>query len=550
MTDTLISVLETSAAQGQTSLGVAETGETWTLAELLARSRAVAHGLHERGALPGCTVGLIVQNDESFLRTLLGVQYAGAVPVPLALPFAFGGLDEFSTHLRRIVQDCDMRYLAVGHQMRRVRGRLAELLPGTTLIDVDELSGNGPERAVRVEPESLALLQYTSGSTAAPKGVRLTHRNVAAGLHAITVASEITRADILGAWLPLFHDMGLFSVLSGLAAAGMVWLWQPGSFVRHPAKWLIDFARYRCTLCAAPNFFFDYLNHAAGEIPDGSLDLSSWRLAYNGAEPVNASTIEQFHQRFAAAGLRVETMYPVYGMAEATLAVTFPTVGQAPHILSVDRAELAGAGRVVPVDRHCDASRLVVGVGHPVPGMRVRIAGAGGQQVGEIQISGTPVTSGYHGLPRDASHTADGWLRTGDLGFLLNGELYVVGRIKDMVIVHGINYFAEDAEALVRDVAGVYHQRCAAVPAVADDGAEVLALVVETQLREPERRAELAHALRARLRTGLGLPTMVRLVAPHSLPVTSSGKIRRLRVRDSLASGQLGAISTTSGAGR
>jgi fatty-acyl-CoA synthase len=545
MSDNLLDLLEARAARGGPALGVTDTGEVFTLSELLAHSRRAAAGLHRRGVEPGAAVGLVVQNDASFLRTLLGVLYAGAVPVPLALPFAFGGLDEYSAHLRRIVADCDMRHLVIGHQMRRVQGRLERVLTATVLVDADDLAAGTAERAIPADPDSLALLQYTSGSTAAPKGVELTHRNVTAGLHAIRVASRLRRTDVLGAWLPMFHDMGLFSVLSALSAGGMVWLWQPGAFVRHPAQWLAEFAARGCTLCAAPNFFFDYLNRVADEILKQPIDLSRWRLAYNGAEPVNARTIEQFHRNFTGVGLRPETMYPVYGMAEATLAVTFPTVGETPKVLSVDRTELGRGGRVVKVDTGSDESRLVVGVGRAVPGVQVRIAAEGGGVagtgvVGEIQICGAPVTAGYHRLPRDVSHTQDGWLRTGDLGFLLEGELYVVGRIKDVVIVHGTNYFAEDAEALVRDVAGVYRKRCAAVPAMSENGVETLALVAETQIEEPQGRAELAHALRVRLHRGLGLPALVHLVAPHALPQTSSGKIRRLRVRDRLASGELG----------
>jgi acyl-CoA synthetase (AMP-forming)/AMP-acid ligase II len=297
-------------------------------------------------------------------------------------------------------------------------------------------------------------------------------------------------------------------------------------------------------VCAAPNFFFEHITQAADDLPDGSVDLSAWRLAYNGAEPVNACTIERFTRRFADAGLRAETMYPVYGMAEATLAVTFPGVGDPPRVLSVDRSELGLDGRAVPVEPGSNRSRLVVGVGRAVPGMRLRIVAPDGRTapegtVGEIQISGPSVTSGYHRYPLDASHTPDGWLRTGDLGFLDDEELFVVGRIKDVVIVHGINYYAEDAEALVRDAAGVFGKRCAAVSTTIEDGTEMLALVAETPIEEPAARDELARALRALLSAGLGLPAVVHLVAPHTLPVTSSGKIRRLRVRDRLASGDL-----------
>jgi fatty-acyl-CoA synthase len=549
MDTTLIELLETTAGNGTAQLGMAETGELSSLSDLLGESRKMASALAERGVTPGSFVGLILQNDAWFMRSMLAVQYAGATPVPLALPFAFGGMEEYGRHLQRIASDCEMRHVLVGPQLKRVRTRLDGLLDGTELVAVEDLSLDGPELRIPMDPESLALLQYTSGSTAAPKGVRLTHSNVLAGLHAIRVASELGPTDVLGAWLPMFHDMGLFSVLSAITAGGTVWMWSPGGFIRRPAQWLTEFADHGCTLVAAPNFFFDHLVQAAGDLPEGGVDLSPWRLAYNGAEPVNARTVEQFQETFGRYGLRAETMYPVYGMAEATLAVTFPRCGERPTTLTVDREELGINHTVVPVPADAPEGRRTVAVGRPVPEMRVRIVAAdetvqAENGVGEIHIAGPSVTTGYHKRPRSESHTDDGWLATGDLGFLRDGQLYVVGRIKDVVIVHGTNYYAEDAEALVRDVPGVYRKRCAAVPATAANGAEQMALVAESSIDDPAEREALIRDLRARLSTGLGLPVEVHLVAPLALPQTSSGKIRRRQVRDRLATGVLVTLSS------
>jgi acyl-CoA synthetase (AMP-forming)/AMP-acid ligase II len=467
--------------------------------------------------------------------------YAGAVPVPLALPSALDGAGRYAAHLSAIAADSGMTHIVTGSELRRLGSRLAA--SGLSLLAPEEIASCHTSLCVPADPDAIALIQYTSGSTSAPKGVTLTHRNIAAGVHAIIQASKITADDTVGCWLPLFHDMGLFSVLSGLAASGEVVLWRPGGFVRDPAGWLTEFASLGGTLCPAPNFCYDYLLTVAERFAGTGLDLSRWRLAYNGAETVQARTVEEFIRTFASYGFRSETMFPVYGMAEATLAVTFPEAGRAPRITWVDRAALADARRAIAAEPASAQARALVGLGRPVPGIRLRISGGGDsvapdRTVGEIQITGTAVTAGYYRRPPGEYFTADGWLRTGDTGFLDDGDLFVAGRIKDVIIIRGTNYYAEDAEAIVRDLPDVYRHRCAAV--AGDD--ETLTVVVETGLAEPEDRAKLAKLVKAELLAGLGVSNVdIRLVGPYRLPQTSSGKIKRRVVQATLAGGQPGA---------
>lgn len=542
MDSTLTGLLERSARSSRPcELHLVKEGRTLPLDDLVAESQCFAAGLYDHGVRPGDRVGLILRNGAGFLHTLLGAVYAGAVPVPLALPSSFGDPGVHAAHVHRVALDCGMRHLVVGPEVLRPGERLTEVVAdtGLRLLTEEALAGSDTRLAVPSAPDGIALIQYTSGSTSAPKGVVLTHRNVAAGLAAIRLGTRMTEADTMAVWLPLFHDMGLFSLLAGLTSCSRAVLWQPARFVREPVKWLTEFAEFGCTICPAPNFFYDGLLDVADRLAGTGLDLSSWRLAVNGAEPVQRRTVEEFTRRFAEFGLRDDAMFPVYGMAEATLAVTFSRVGGKPRVIWVDREELSVRGRAVPADEGTASARALVSVGRAVPGIRVRVAAEGAADtpegtVGEIEISGTPVTSGYYRHSEPGRFTADGWLRTGDLGFLLEGELYVAGRHKDMIIIRGANYYAEDAEDAVRDLPDVYRNRCVAVPLAQEDH-EGMALVVETKLTEPERRADLVRAVRARLRSALGLENVrVQLTDPHTLPRTSSGKVQRRQVKAAL----------------
>ncbi|MFF4031264.1 AMP-binding protein [Streptomyces sviceus] len=550
MEDTLIGRLEERARRPDpTVVRLPGSGEETNLRDLLDRARFLAGDLHEAGVRPGDVVGVVLQNGTGFLATLFGLMYAGAIPAPLALPHSLGGLDAYGRHLAAVAEDCGMRFLVTGVELRRLRGRLADNLDGgPVVLDLDTLPQVESRLCLPIDPDRPGFIQYTSGSTSAPKGVVLSQRAMATGVEAIVAAAQVTRDDTIGLWLPLFHDMGLVSVLVGLLAAGKLVLWRPADFVRRPAQWLAAFAEENCTVCTAPNFFYDHLVAVADQFDSVPLDLSAWRVACNGAEPVQAHTVEEFTRVFARHGFAAGAVCPVYGMAEATLAVTFSEVGKGARTVWMDRAQLRGPGRAVSAEPGSVTAQALVSVGRPVPGMRVRIAdGEGGEglaagagRVGEVQIMGPAVTSGYHGRPRGEAFTADGWLRTGDLGFLDDdGELFIAGRDKNMVVVRGENFYAEDAEAVVRDLSGVYRNRCVAIAGSGSgSGGETLVLVVETALSDDGERADLEHRLTSALTAALGLTEVkVRLVEPYWLPQTSSGKVQRNRVRAVLESG-------------
>ncbi|SDZ19851.1 Acyl-CoA synthetase (AMP-forming)/AMP-acid ligase II [Micromonospora pattaloongensis] len=535
--ETVTGLLERIAATGTGELLVAETGERVPLADLLRISRTAAAQLRADGVRRGDPVGLVAENGLVFLRALLGILHAGAVAVPLAIPSAMGGVHGYVDHLRRVLTDSAMRHLVVSSACLRVlRARTAEL-PAVRLIDGDALPTTGSELAEPVSTDSLAVIQYTSGSTLRPRGVMLSHRNVVAGLDAIVDGCALTRTDVAGLWIPLFHDMGLFSTLAALVQGMRVVLWRPSTFVRRPAAWLEQFVDHGCTVTTAPNFFYDQLMDDADRIPK-DLDLSTWRLGLNGAEPVQATTVDRFRGAFADRGLRPDIMVPVYGMAEATLAVTFARRGTRPSVLWLDRTRTHESGLVVPAEPGAPGARPLVAVGQAVRGVRIRIAGADGAEdrLGEIEIAGTPVTAGYFREPAGDLFTYDGWLRTGDEGFVHGGELYVAGRTKNIVVIRGHNYYAEDAEAIVRDLPGVYRRRCAAV-GQDDERGERLVMVVETGIESSDERRSLTNRIRSEISAGLGLlDVAVQLIPPQSLPRTSSGKVQRAKVRASVPS--------------
>lgn len=505
-------------------------------------ARAMAAALPSDGQL---RIGLLMANGEPWLRVFLAATRLGAVAVPLAIPAGFRGLEAYNAHIARIAKDAQLDAVIFDDLVAAVIPGLQTGSSTTRFIHHAALTADARHPVLApttAEPGRLAVLQYTSGSTSAPKGVMLTEGNILAGLRPISYDTDWDPdTDSVGVWIPLFHDMGLFGTLAGLVRGSSVCLWTPTEFVKRPLQWLKSFAASQASILPAPNFFFDYLTAAAADAPDAvaGLDLSSWRIAFNGSEHVRWQTIESFTERFGPHGFRPATMFPVYGLAEATLPVTFPRIGELPRKRDMDRAVL-GAG---------SGSRTVTCVGRAVSGIELRIEvdpGAGGSAVpgkalvGEVQVRGKAVTSGYLNLPAsEQPFTADGWLKTGDLGFLDESGLYITGRAKDMIAVNGENYYAEDVEEIVRASPLLDRRHCAAVPWTDEGGRDAMLVLVETA-RTGDDAEKLAGALRDDINGQLGLAAVqVRALPPKSLPYTSSGKIRRRQVLADLEPGEM-----------
>jgi fatty-acyl-CoA synthase len=510
------------------------SGERITARDLDEAATGFACALLAEGVGPGDVVGVLVPTTALFLVALFGVQRAGAAVSVLPTPISLGTGSSPARRIAAMADTAAMTHVVVDPVYDDTATALRRLRPNLTVVPPGLSLPGGARRLPAVTPDDLAIVQFTSGSTSAPKGVMLPHRTVVAGLAACVHSGRFSPDDVFVQWVPTFHDMGLIGLLSHLLNGADVHAFPPSTFVRRPRKVLRYFAERGGTVLTGPNFSYDHLLSAVDKEFLSALDLSSWRLAFNGAEPVRAETVRRFADELAVAGVRDNVMYPAYGMAEATLSITFPEPGSVPRILGVDRRALA-EGRIVP------GGKELVALGSPVFGMSVRIvddagAEAGEDRLGEIQISGTPVTTGYYDDPEATAAVFDGrWLRTGDLGFWHDGLLYIGGRAKEVMILRGQNHFPEDVEAVARQVPGVYRRRCVAFADDGDGDGEHIAVVVERDSRGPGAE-EIAAEVARRVAAELDLTRIrVHVVRPNWLPRTTSGKWQRGAARERLA---------------
>lgn len=544
---------ELARGKPETSVVYPGPGIVMTARELWDAARAHASGLVRAGVRPGEVVGLLAPAGPALPVSVFGVTLAGAAIS--VLPTGLVVTDARATlwRLARIVDAAGMRHVLASDEYATLAAGLRALRPDLTILD-PAVTGPPGTALPGAGPGSLAVVQFTSGSTSRPKGVMLQHRNVMAGLRGLVAAVDFGPGATLVNWVPHFHDMGLFMQLASLIEGRDFHVFSPLSFVRSPESFLAYFAEHGGTITACPNFAYDLLAGATAGLPEGS--LRRWRMAINGAEPVLPATMDRFAAEFAPLGVGPAVMSPGYGMAEATLSVALSAPDEVARTVHVNRNLLADRHQVSVVSEGDPAAKAVVSVGRPTPGISLRIAGgngAGGDRagengadedgvgdrgegrLGEIQLRGSSVTSGYLGEPAaTAALFDDGWLRTGDLGFLLDGRLYVTSRIKDMIIVDGRNYFPEDAEEIATAVPGVSRGRCVAF-ASRDDGVEAITVVAEGARRADP--AELAARIRREVVAGLGLAAVsVQIVGPGRLPRTTSGKKQRALTRDRLGS--------------
>jgi acyl-CoA synthetase (AMP-forming)/AMP-acid ligase II len=496
-------------------------------------ARRLAHALRERGVQPGDRVALVLPTGADFVEGFFGVQLAGAVPVPLYPPVRLGRMEEYLAATTRMLTVVGAKLVLSDRRVKLLLGqaiaRAAVPLGCPTVAELREAGPNELEHSTR--PEAPGLIQFSSGSTVDPKAVALSHHALitqCAALEALMKPAEGEPAGV--SWLPLYHDMGLIGcLLSAIYQAGPLALLPPEAFLVKPALWLRALSRHRATISPAPNFAYGLCLKRVKPVDVQGVDLSRWSHALNGAEPVSAETMEKFSSRFAEQGFRREALMPVYGMSEASLAVSFTSNVGPKRALALDPVALATEGRVAPAAAH---SRTVVSVGTAVPGCELEVRDDAGAVLGEgalgrVLVRGPFLMSGYFG-DQAATECAvkDGWLDTGDLGFVEQGELFVCGRSKDVVIVRGRNHAPQEFEDALEAIEGV-RTGCAVALGFVPEGEtdERLLLLVETTgtppdaLKEQVRGAVLA-------RTGVDPHTVV-LLEPGTLPRTSSGKLRR-----------------------
>jgi fatty-acyl-CoA synthase len=533
-----------AAAQTQVSLFFVnrkEQEQEVPMARVRERALSIAADLTARGVRMGDRVALVLPTCPEFVECLFGVLCAGAIPVPLYPPVRLGRLEEYHSKTAAMLRAVDAALVVTDESIRRFLGAPVQLAaPRLGCVTASSL-GVTNSLEIEVASDNVALIQFSSGTTHDPKPVALTHANLLSNLAAIEryILEDGTPNPVGVTWLPLYHDMGLIgNLLSAFYFPGKLVLLPPELFVTVPGAWLRAISRHRGTITAAPNFAFGLcLKRIRDDELDG-VDLSSWRISLNGAEAVSPVVQRRFNERFARWGLRASALTPCYGMAEASLGVTFKPAGTSFRTLGVDAEKLARDGVVAP------GTKELVSVGRPLAGVEVEIRDAAGMslppgRVGHVFVRGPSVMAGYFArtdLTDQAIH--DGWLDSGDLGFTEDGELFVCGRHKDIIVVRGANHAPEEFEAALESLPGV-RTGCAVavgfVPAGGDD--EALAMLVESTTDAPSTLADDV-ALRVQERTRIR-PAHVELLAPGTLPRTSSGKLRRREARTQWLAGTL-----------
>ncbi|MEZ5144406.1 MAG: fatty acyl-AMP ligase [Acidimicrobiales bacterium] len=531
-----------------------DTGVTVPWSQLHDEAKALATALQVRGIGPGDHVALLGPTSRPLVTMIQATWLAGATVMVLPLPMRLASIEEFVHQTRVRVIKGDTSLLVIDDQ-------LAEFIspePGDPpTASFDELAGEAATvgtaswRRPPEDPERLAILQFTSGSTSEPKGVMLPDRVLCANLDAAVEAGDLQDDDVFISWLPLYHDMGLVGMLSipMTIGRGLV-LGAPQDFLARPLRWLEWMSDHRGTVTAGPNFSWVLATRALRRAE--GLDLSSMRIALNGAEPVDPRSVEAFCAAAAPFGFRPEAVFPAFGMAELAIAGTFPVPLTGLRTDPVDRRVLEGERLAVPAEPGAEGTREFVRLGRAVPGLEIRVVDPdsgselGAREVGELEIRGTSVTTGYYKNPdATAALFRDGWLRTGDLAYLLDGELVLCGRIKDVIILGGRNVFPEDIERAVATVDGVRPGNIIAFGVEGNKGHERVVVVAEAKGDDHDA---IRHEVHHRAMEVSGVPPHeIVLVSPGTLPKTSSGKLQRSLCRQRFLLGELELVGASAG---
>ena len=533
-----------------------ESGEARiSYAQLRREADQVAAGLQRAGLAPRQSVAIMLPTSPDYFYAFFGILRAGGIPVPIYPPARASQIEE---HVRRhagILSNAETALLITAPEARGVARLLETRVAGLRrVLTVPELkAGDGAAQAVAIRRDDIAFIQYTSGSTGDPKGVVLTHANLLANIRGIGQMTGLSADDVFVSWLPLYHDMGLICAwLASLAFAAPLVVMSPLAFLARPERWLQAIARYRGTVSAAPNFAYELCVKRIADASIRGLDLSSWRIAANGAEPVMPDTLRRFGERFAPYKFNPAALTPVYGLAESTVGLLCPPLGRGPRIDRVQRAPFSAGGRAVPAAADDATALQFVSCGVVMPGHQVRIVDADGREVGEriegrLEFRGPSATAGYYRNPAGTKKLMDGeWLDSGDRAYLAGGEIHLTGRVKDIIIRGGRNIYPHELEDAVGAIPGV-RRGCVAVFGSADpaSGTERLVVLAETRLTGATDAAA-RDALRARIVAAtlamLGeAPDEVVLAPPQTVLKTSSGKIRRAACRELYSSGRIDA---------
>lgn len=521
-----------------------------TFADLQHGAERLAVGLTEEGLAPGEAVSIMLPTSRQYLESFFGVLLAGGIPVPIYPPARPSQLEDHLKRHARILGNAGAKYLITVPEGRSVGRLLRRQVEGLRAVVTPEdlLAHPGEYRPVPAGTEDIALLQYTSGSTGQPKGVILSHANLLANIQAMGDRVQASSDDVFVSWLPLYHDMGLIGAwLGSLYFAMLAVLLPPTAFLTRPWRWFQTIHRHGATISAAPNFAYELCLAKIPEDRFEGLDLSSLRLAFNGAEPVSPQTVRHFVERFSRYGLAPTALSPVYGLAESAVGLTFPPLGRGPLIDRVRRDTFERTGRAVPATGEESVAEFVA-CGQPLLGYEIRIVDDSGREVserqaGHLQFRGPSATRGYLSNPEATAKLFDGdWLDSGDLAYVAAGDVYLTSRVKDVIIRAGRNIYPYELEEAVGDLADV-RKGCVAVFGSTAPGSDIeqLVVVAETRATDPARLTDLRRQIETLASDILGVaPDDVILAPPRTVLKTSSGKIRRAGCRELYEQEQIG----------
>lgn len=551
---TLLEMVENGIANGEIPLTFLDRcgNETHrSYQDILDGAQITATYLKNRGLQSGDKVILILMTGDEFIHSFFGTLLAGGIPVTASPPLTMGNISKYLHNLSHIVRNSEAKFMISFPRISKVIGRVLagdnQLTHFILAKDIQREKGLN-HHSPSIDPEQPAFIQYTSGSTGLPKGAVLSHRALLASVYGMHKGVDCQPGDTTVSWLPLFHDMGLIGALfTSLYSKAHLYAMTPEAFVRDPVSWLKFITRYKASFITAPNFAYHL---CASRIKDEDLfklDFSHLRLALNGAEPVDLKTLNTFEEKFGPVGFGQTVAFPAYGMAENCLAATFPKLGERFEVEFLNRTKLELERQIRPASEKDSSPYCAISVGSPIAGQEVAIEGAGGKilnenQVGEILVKSPSLMTHYYNNPEATKEILkNGWLHTGDLGFINKGRLFVTGRAKEMIIKRGRNYYPYDIERAAGQVKGV-RKGCLAAFSCQNphSGTEDLVLVAETREKHPQVKDQIKKEITSEILGSVGIkPDRVLVVPPRSIPKTSSGKIQRLMCKQFLEDGTL-----------
>lgn len=527
----------------------ADLVRAYPYAELAADARRHARHFIAEGVAPGDRIAMIAETGPGFAAAFFGAVYAGALPVPLPLPTSFGGREAYVDQIRVQLTSCDPLMLLSPPGLHDIVKDAATGLCAAHDWDV-WFAGDAPDVALpTAQPTDIAYLQYSSGSTRFPHGVAVTHEALLANLAAHAFCTHAAEGDRVVSWLPWYHDMGLVGcMLAPLSNQISVDYLATEDFARRPLSWLTLISRNpNNTLSYSPTFGYDICaRRISPSIPVAErYDLSRWRVAGNGADMIRPEVMQAFVDTFAPAGFKASAFLPSYGLAEATLAVSIMPVGEGIQCDLIDERTLSGATEPRADHRLPTRYRAIVNCGKAVPGLTIEVRDENGKvlgdrKIGRVFVKGLGIMAGYFRDPEaTAAALKDGWLDTGDMAYMKDGSIYIVGRAKDMIIINGKNHWPQDIEWAIEQLPGFKSGDIAAFSITTPSGEEAPAVLVQCRTSDNDERIKLREAIRTKVKAITGMSCVVELVPPRTLPRTSSGKLSRSKARLQYLSGEI-----------